>query len=89
VLVGIVLVVLPTTVLMLSLGDSVLGFVVSVRDNTLRIPASLDLPAERAVDRLMKLMLAMIMMRTPIRLSVHKVGRLVTWSPRLPKRLSK
>jgi hypothetical protein len=46
VLVGIVLVVLPTTVLMLSLGDSVLGFVVSVRDNTLRIPAPLDGVAE-------------------------------------------
>jgi predicted PurR-regulated permease PerM len=39
VLVGIVLIVLPTTVLMLSLGDSVHSFVVSVRDNTLQIPA--------------------------------------------------
>jgi len=42
VLVGIVLIVLPTTVLMLSLGDSVRGFVVSMRDNTLQIPAPRD-----------------------------------------------
>jgi len=42
VLVGIVLIVLPTTVLMLSLGDSVHGFVVSMRDNTLQIPAPRD-----------------------------------------------
>jgi predicted PurR-regulated permease PerM len=36
---GIVLIVVPTTVLMASLGDSVHDFVVSVRDNTLQIPA--------------------------------------------------
>jgi predicted PurR-regulated permease PerM len=46
VLVGIVLIVLPTTVLMLSLGDSVHSFVVSVRDNTLRIPAPREGVAE-------------------------------------------
>ena len=39
VLVGIVLIVVPTTVLMGSLGDSVHDFVGSVRDNTLQIPA--------------------------------------------------
>jgi predicted PurR-regulated permease PerM len=39
VLVGIVLIVLPTAVLMGALGDSIHGFVGSVRDNTLRIPA--------------------------------------------------
>jgi predicted PurR-regulated permease PerM len=36
---GIVLVVVPTAVLMVSLGDSVHDFVGSVRDNTLTIPA--------------------------------------------------
>ena len=36
---GIVLIVAPTTVLMLSLGDSVHAFIASVRDNTLQIPA--------------------------------------------------
>jgi predicted PurR-regulated permease PerM len=46
VLVGIVLIVLPTTVLMLSLGDSVHDFVVSVRDNTLQVPAPRDGVAE-------------------------------------------
>jgi predicted PurR-regulated permease PerM len=46
VLVGIVLIVLPTTVLMLSLGDSVHDFVVSLRDNTLKIPAPRDSVAE-------------------------------------------
>ena len=35
---GIVLIVVPTTVLMLSLGDSVNDFIGSVRDNTVRIP---------------------------------------------------
>jgi predicted PurR-regulated permease PerM len=39
VLSGIVLIVVPTTVLMGSLGDSVHGLVGSVRDNTLQIPA--------------------------------------------------
>jgi predicted PurR-regulated permease PerM len=39
VLAGIVLIVLPTAVLMGALGDSIHGFVGSVRDNTLRIPA--------------------------------------------------
>lgn len=39
VLVGIVLIVLPTAVLMAALGDSIHDFVGSVRDNTLRIPA--------------------------------------------------
>jgi predicted PurR-regulated permease PerM len=39
VLAGIVLIVVPTTVLLGSLGDSVHDFVGSVRDNTLRIPA--------------------------------------------------
>jgi predicted PurR-regulated permease PerM len=38
VLVGLVLIVLPTTVLMGALGDSIHDFVVQVRDNTLRIP---------------------------------------------------
>ncbi len=36
---GIALIVVPTTVLMLSLGDSVHAFIASVRDNTLQIPA--------------------------------------------------
>ena len=36
---GIVLIVVPTAVLMVSLGDSVHDFVASVRDNTLQIPA--------------------------------------------------
>jgi predicted PurR-regulated permease PerM len=36
---GIVLIVVPTTALMLSLGDSVHDFIGSVRDNTLQIPA--------------------------------------------------
>jgi predicted PurR-regulated permease PerM len=36
---GIVLMVVPTTVLMLSLGDSVSDFIVSVRDNAVQIPA--------------------------------------------------
>ncbi len=39
VLVGIVLIVVPTTVLMMSLGDSVHDLVDSLRNNTLRIPA--------------------------------------------------
>ena len=39
VLAGIVLIVVPTTVLMGSLGDSVHDFVGSVQDNTLQIPA--------------------------------------------------
>lgn len=37
---GIVLIVAPTTVLMLSMGDSVHDFVGSVRDNTLQVPAA-------------------------------------------------
>lgn len=36
---GIVLIGVPTAILMASLGDSVHGFVASVRDNTLKIPA--------------------------------------------------
>lgn len=36
---GIVLMVVPTTVLMVSLGDSVTHFIGSVRDNTVQIPA--------------------------------------------------
>jgi len=36
---GIVLMVAPTTVLMLSLGNSVTDFIVSVRDNTVQVPA--------------------------------------------------
>jgi predicted PurR-regulated permease PerM len=39
VLAGIVLMVAPTTVLMVSLGDSVSGLIGSVRDNTVQIPA--------------------------------------------------
>jgi predicted PurR-regulated permease PerM len=39
VLVGIVLIVVPTTVLMGSLGDSIHDFIGSVQDNTLQIPA--------------------------------------------------
>ncbi len=39
VLAGIVLMVAPTTVLMISLGDSVSGFIGSVRDNAVQIPA--------------------------------------------------
>jgi predicted PurR-regulated permease PerM len=39
VLVGLVLIVLPTTVLMGALGDSIHDFVASVRDNTLQVPA--------------------------------------------------
>lgn len=37
--IGIVLVVVPTSVLMVSLGDSVHDFVASVRDDTLQVPA--------------------------------------------------
>jgi predicted PurR-regulated permease PerM len=39
VIVGTTIIIVPTAVLMLSLGDSVQGFVASVRDNTLQIPA--------------------------------------------------
>jgi predicted PurR-regulated permease PerM len=39
VLAGVVLIVLPTSVLMYSLGDSIHAFVIGMRDNTLQIPA--------------------------------------------------
>ena len=39
VLVGVVLIGVPTAMLMVSLGDSVQGFVASVRGNTLKVPA--------------------------------------------------
>ena len=39
VLLGTALVVVPTAILMVSLGDSIQGFVQSVKDNTLQIPA--------------------------------------------------
>jgi len=46
VLVGIVLIVLPTTVLMGALGDSVHTFIGQVRDNTLKVPAPAPSVAE-------------------------------------------
>jgi predicted PurR-regulated permease PerM len=39
VLVGVTLIVIPSAVLLLSLGDSIQGLIGSVRDNTLRVPA--------------------------------------------------
>jgi len=46
VLVGIVVIVVPTSVLMASLGDSVHDFIGSVRDNTLQVPAPRESVAE-------------------------------------------
>src|SRR5258705_2099438 len=43
---GIVLIVVPTTVLMISLGDSVQQFIGKVRDQTLQIPAAPSRVAE-------------------------------------------
>jgi len=46
VLLGVVLIAVPTTVLMLSLGDSVQGLIEGARDNTLQVPA----PSPRLAD---------------------------------------
>ena len=57
--------------------------------NTFLMPISLLRLTAWAVERLMKLIQAISMMKTPIRANVQRVGKLMVCVPKLPKRSSK